>query len=82
MRWVIESDMELRARVVGVHLAIRMNVRDQVAWPNVETMAKSLSLSARHIRRAIRELEEFGALYVARRPGKGNYYYLRFPYDP
>jgi hypothetical protein len=82
IRWIVESDLTLVARVVGVHLAMRMNVRDQMAWPNVQTMAKLISRSPRQVTRAIVELEEFGALYVARAKGKGSRYYLRLPTDP
>lgn len=82
IRWVVESDLEFSTRVVGVHIAMRMNINNQVAWPNVRTIAKSVGLSDRQTRRAISNLEEFNALYVAREEGKGSRYYLRFPMDP
>lgn len=82
IRWVIEGEMSLLAKVVGVHLAMRMSARNQVAWPNIKTIAKMLSRSPRQITRAITELEEERALYVVRTEGKGNAYYLRLPTDP
>jgi hypothetical protein len=81
IRWVIENeDLDFSARVVGVHLAMRMNMRDQMAWPNVKTIAKSVGMSDRQARRAIAELEKENALYVARIDGRGSRYYLRFPW--
>ncbi len=74
--------MGLLAKVVGVHLAMRMNVRNQSAWPNIRTIAKMLNRSSRQVTRAISELENERALYVARVEGKGNIYYLRLPTDP
>lgn len=82
IRWVVESDLDFSSRVVGVHLAMRMGVNNQVAWPNVRTIAKSVGLSDRQARRAISDLERLNALYVARDLGKGSRYYLRFPMDP
>lgn len=82
IRWVIESDLSLVARVVGVHLAMRMNVRNQTSWPNVQTIGRLLNRSSRQVTRAIVELEDFHALYVAREKGKGSRYYLRLPTDP
>lgn len=82
IRWVIESDATLAARVVGVHLAMRMSVKNQGSWPNVKTIAKALDMSARHAQRGMLELEKFGALNVLRSAGKGNYYTLRLPTDP
>lgn len=82
IRWVIESDLSLVARVVGVHIAMRMNVRNQTAWPNVQTIGRLVNRSSRQVTRAIVELEDFRALYVARAKGKGSRYYLRLPTDP
>lgn len=82
IRWVLESDLPMASRVVGVHLAMRMNMRDQIAWPNVKTMARMLGLSDRQVRRCIRDVEEFGALGVKRFSGKGSQYFLRFADDP
>lgn len=82
IRWVIESDVTLAARVVGVHLAMRMSAQNQGSWPNIKTVAKSLDISARHAQRGMLELEKFGALNVLRQKGKGNYYTLRLPTDP
>lgn len=81
IRWVVENeDLDFSARVVGVHLAMRMNMRDQMAWPNIKTIAKSVGMSDRQARRAISELEKENALYVARIEGRGSRYYLRFPW--
>lgn len=82
IRWVLESDLSLIARVVGAHLAMRMNVRDQAAWPNVKTIARLLGVSPRHVSRAIAELDEWGALWVYRDRGRGNRYRLKLPTDP
>jgi len=82
IRWVLESDLSLVARVVGTHLAMRMNVRDQAAWPNVKTMARLLEVSPRHVSRAIAELDAWGALWVFRDRGRGNRYRLKLPTDP
>ncbi len=82
IRWVVESDASLVARVVGVHLLMRMSVKSQGCWPNVKTMAKALDISARHAQRGMLELEKAGALNVSRHIGKGNYYSLRLPTDP
>lgn len=82
IRWVVESDATLVARVVGVHLAMRMSVQNQGSWPNVKTIAKALDISSRHAQRGMLELEKFGALNVHRQTGKGNYYTLRLPTDP
>jgi len=79
---VIESDFSLAARVVGVHLAMRMSVQNQGSWPNVKTIGKALAISARHAQRGMLELEKAGALNVHRQRGKGNYYTLRLPTDP
>jgi len=82
IRWVVESDITLVARVVGVHLAMRMSVGNQGSWPNIKTVAKALAISARHAQRGMLELEKIGALNVHRQMGKGNYYTLRLPTDP
>lgn len=82
IRWVLESDATLAARVVGVHLAMRMSVGNQGSWPNIKTVAKALGVSSRHAQRGMLELEKFGALNVHRKAGKGNYYTLRLPTDP
>lgn len=82
IRWVVESDATLAARVVGVHLAMRMSVGNQGSWPNIKTVAKALDISSRHAQRGMLELEKFGALNVHRQRGKGNYYTLRLPTDP
>ena len=82
IRWVIESDLPMTSRVVGVHLAMRMNMRDQIAWPNVKTIARMIDKSDRQVRRCIHDLEDFGALGVKRIRGRGNVYFLRFPDDP
>jgi len=79
---VIESNLSPVARVIGVHIAMRMNVRDQVAWPNVKTMAKALEISARHVSRGLAELDEFKALHTTRDRGRGNRYRLALPSDP
>lgn len=82
IRWVIESDLSPAARVIGVHLAMRMSVRQQSAWPNVKTMARLLDMSARHVSRGLAELLVFGALHITRDRGRGNQYRLRLPTDP
>lgn len=82
IRWVVESEMGLLAKVVGIHLAMRMSAQNQSAWPNIRTIAKMLNKSSRQVTRAIAELEENRALYVARTEGKGNRYFLRLPIDP
>lgn len=56
-------------------------MRDQVAWPNVKTMARFLDLSPRHVSRALAELDGFGALDISRDRGRGNSYRLRLPID-
>lgn len=82
IRYVCEANITLVARVVGVHLAMRMGYKKQYAWPNIKTMAKSLSVSARHAQRGMHELEEAGLLTVDRVQGKGNYYTIRLLSDP
>jgi len=82
IRSVVESDVSLVARVVGVHLAMRMSAKNPGCWPNVKTVARSLNVSARHAQRGMLELEEIGALAVTRTVGKGNYYTLRLASDP
>lgn len=82
IRWIVESDISLVARVVGVHLAMRMSVKNQGSWPNVKTIGKALAVSSRHAQRGMLELEKYGALNVTRHVGKGNYYTLRLPTDP
>lgn len=74
--------LTMAARVVGCHLALRMNAKKPYCWPNIMTMAKTLDLSPRHAQRSMRELEKAGLLHVARQLGKGNYYSLRLPSDP
>lgn len=82
LRWITESNLSLVARVIGTHLALRMNAKKPYCWPNIKTMAKVLEISARHSQRGMLELEQFGALKVIRTVGKGNYYALRLPTDP
>lgn len=81
IRWVLESEMSLAARVVGVHLAMRMNVKDKKSWPNIKTIGKALQISARHAQRGMLELEKYGALRVYREKRESNRYYLRLPTD-
>lgn len=81
IRWVLELKISPMARVVGVHLAMRMNAKDQESWPNVKTIAKSLQMSPRNTIRAIAEIENAGALTVHRKRGHGNYYTMRLPTD-
>ncbi len=76
------SGLTMAARVVGCHMALRMNAKKPYCWPNLKTMAKLLDLSARHVQRSMHELEAANLLYVARQQGKGNYYSLKLPTDP
>lgn len=81
IRWVIESDLKHSTKIVGVHLAMRMNAKKQECWPNIQTMERSVQITGRQIQRCVNELEEFGALDVRRFRGKGNYYSLKLPSD-
>lgn len=74
--------LTMAARVVGCHLALRMNAKKPYCWPNIKTMAKTLDLSFRHAQRSMLELEKAGLLIVSRKRGEGNYYSLRLPSDP
>ena len=47
------------------------------AWPTEKTIADDIGTSKRTVKRAIRELERFGALVVDRHPPRSNQY--RFP---
>lgn len=82
IRWVVESKLTPSARLVGVHLAMRMSVKTRGCWPNITTIGKSLQMSSRQAQRGMRELEKYGALDVTRHVGKGNFYTLRLPTDP
>ena len=83
IRWVIEHpDLTMCAKVVGTHLAMRMSAKKQTSWPNIKTMGKLLSVSARHAQRGMHELEGEGLLTVTRIRGRGNVYSIRLPSDP
>jgi DNA-binding transcriptional regulator GbsR (MarR family) len=76
------DDLTPIARMVGVHLAMRMNVKSQSAWPNIATVGRALGFSHRHVSRAISELEAGKALLVIRHAGRGSRYFLWLPIDP
>jgi biotin operon repressor len=66
---------------VGLHLALRMSLRNQEAWPSIETIAASIGASQRGVISALDELKEEGFLGIERKRNKGNRYWLRFRWE-
>lgn len=77
-----DPDLPMYAKVIGAHLALRMNAKRQVAWPNIKTMATVLGISARHAQRGMLALEKRNLVVVTRSKGHGNSYSIRLPSDP
>lgn len=66
---------------VGLHLAMRMTMRTQEAWPSIETISNDINASQRGVIGALDELTEEGFLGIERRRNKGNRYWLRFKWQ-
>lgn len=66
---------------VGLHIAMRMSVRNQEAWPSIETIAISIGASQRGVISALEELREEGFVGMERKRNRGNRYWLRFRWE-
>lgn len=74
------DELPSRAKLVYIYLYDRCD-KEKKAWPSVKTMAKELSVSAKTVRRAVKDLEQVGLIrkeYAKRSNGSytSNRYYL------
>lgn len=77
-RWVLRSEGALSGNAVHLY-GILMSYADnhtKVAFPSRQTLAEDMGRSIDTVKRAIKELEDFGAITVTRRRNKrtGNFY--------
>ncbi len=81
-RHLRDAGASATARDVLVLLAAHASKKTGEAWPSIETMAASLHVSTRTIRRATAELKRVGLLEIQarnKRRGESNLY--RLPFD-
>lgn len=79
---VDDLDMSHTTVRVGLHIAMRINGEDRVAWPSTKTMAKLTGVSVRSVISALHSLEDNGYLIASRKRNVGNRYWLKFKWMP
>lgn len=81
--WVIRLKLSPAASVVYDALGLYANFKSGHAHPCIETLCKETGFSASTVKRAIKELEERGAIIVTRTvTQRGRHSHYRLPRDP
>lgn len=70
------SFVSRNAKLVGMHLALRLSAKKPYTYPSMKTIGKALDISPRHVARAFKELEAEGWIIVERNPGRTSFYRL------
>lgn len=77
MRMLVSNSFVSRnGKLVGIHLALRLSAKRPFTYPAMKTIGRDLGISARHVARALKELEDEGWLKVRRQPGRSSVYSL------
>jgi hypothetical protein len=77
MRSLVSNGFVSRnAKLVGVHLALRLSAKKPWTYPAMKTIGAVLEISPRHVARALVELEKEDWLLVQRVPGRTSRYRL------
>lgn len=77
MRMIVsDSYISRNAKLVGIHVALRLSAKKPYTYPAMATIAKALEISPRHVARALKELETEEWVRVRRQPGRSSVYSL------
>jgi len=77
MRMLVgDSFVSRNAKLVGIHMALRLSAKKPFTYPAMKTIGKALDISPRHVARALKELEDEEWIRVRRQPGRSSVYSL------